>query len=139
MGKKNIAKWVFFGTLFVVVALTAYATVVMLLWNWLIPDIFNGSEITFWQSVGIIALVKILFLSSWGGGCGGGWQAKKQRYWKHKMKNKWDSMDPETKAAMKEKFMQKCGPPWARHKQDNSSMDEGSADQKQETENNNPK
>ena len=33
---------------------------VMLLWNWLIPMLFSGSPITFWQSLGLIGLVQAL-------------------------------------------------------------------------------
>lgn len=36
--------------------------VIMLLWNWLMPTIFNLTTITFWQALGIDALVSILFL-----------------------------------------------------------------------------
>lgn len=35
---------------------------IMLLWNWLMPDIFGLSTITFWQAIGIDALISILFL-----------------------------------------------------------------------------
>jgi hypothetical protein len=53
-----------------IMAIIAFAFLVgygvMLLWNWLIPDIFGGTAITYWQAVGILVLVKILF-----GGFGG--------------------------------------------------------------------
>lgn len=39
----------------------------MLLWNALIPSIFNGPELTFWQAAGLILLAKI-FLSGFGPG-----------------------------------------------------------------------
>jgi len=34
---------------------------VMLLWNWLMPDIFGFVEITFWQAVAIIVLARLIF------------------------------------------------------------------------------
>ena len=34
--------------------------VVMLLWNWLMPEIFGLPEITFWQAWGLFLLSKIL-------------------------------------------------------------------------------
>jgi hypothetical protein len=52
-----IAKFFFIG----IGAIAIFTTVIMLLWNWLIPAIFNLSEITFWQSLGVIVLAKILF------------------------------------------------------------------------------
>jgi hypothetical protein len=44
-----------------IIAAAVFTTVVMLLWNWLMPAIFNLPEITFWQSMGILILSKILF------------------------------------------------------------------------------
>jgi len=38
----------------------------MLLWNWLMPHIFNLPEIGFWQAIGINFLSSILFKSSSG-------------------------------------------------------------------------
>ena len=38
----------------------AYGWVVMSLWNWLMPDITGVTEITFWESLGLIALFKLL-------------------------------------------------------------------------------
>ncbi len=38
--------------------------IVMILWNWLMPEIFPGvSEITYWQAWGLFILAKILFSS----------------------------------------------------------------------------
>ena len=33
----------------------------MTLWNWLIPELFHGPVITFWQTAGLFILSKILF------------------------------------------------------------------------------
>jgi hypothetical protein len=33
----------------------------MLLWNWLMPNIFGLPEITFWQAIGLNLLSTILF------------------------------------------------------------------------------
>ena len=37
---------------------------IMWLWNWLVPELFNGPTITFWQSAGLFVLSNILFKSS---------------------------------------------------------------------------
>ncbi|MBT3207462.1 MAG: hypothetical protein HN704_08625 [Bacteroidetes bacterium] len=34
---------------------------VMLLWNWLLPDLFGFIEITFWQAVAIVVLARLIF------------------------------------------------------------------------------
>ncbi len=49
----------FLGTLAVILVLLGYP--VMLLWNWLMPEIFGLSEITFWQAIGLNVLCTILF------------------------------------------------------------------------------
>ena len=42
---------------------------IMHLWNWLIPTLFKGPVITYWQTLGLIVLSKI-FLSGFGHGGG---------------------------------------------------------------------
>jgi MFS family permease len=39
----------------------AFGWLVMLLWNWLMPAIFNIGVITYWQAFGIVILAKLLF------------------------------------------------------------------------------
>jgi hypothetical protein len=43
-----------------------YGLFVMLLWNWLMPDIFSLPRIDYWQAWGLVLLSHILF-KSWGG------------------------------------------------------------------------
>ena len=33
---------------------------IMWLWNWLVPSLFNGPEITFWQTAGLYLLLNLL-------------------------------------------------------------------------------
>lgn len=42
-------------------ALALFTYVVLLLWNWLVPELFNGPELNYWQTFGILVLAKILF------------------------------------------------------------------------------
>ncbi|MCK4749266.1 MAG: hypothetical protein KAT15_19570 [Bacteroidales bacterium] len=50
-------KFVVFGIL----GLIAFTYLVMLLWNWLVPELFNGPVMTYWQTLGLLVLSKILF------------------------------------------------------------------------------
>jgi membrane protein required for beta-lactamase induction len=55
-----------FETVGAVIGMIAIAIVLlgyplMLLWNWLMPIIFNLPEITFWQAIGLNFLSTILF------------------------------------------------------------------------------
>ncbi len=43
------------------IALVAFSTVLMLLWNVLIPDIFGLTTINFWQAGGLAIISKMLF------------------------------------------------------------------------------
>lgn len=44
-----------------------FGLAIKLLWNWLMPELFNLKEITYWQAIGIFLLTKIVF-GSFGGG-----------------------------------------------------------------------
>jgi hypothetical protein len=52
----------FLGLIAILIVLLGYP--VMLLWNWLIPELFGLSEITFWQAIGLNILCTILFRPS---------------------------------------------------------------------------
>ena len=45
--------------------------VVMLLWNWLMPEIFGLRTLNYWQAWGLLALSTILFKGFGSGGSGG--------------------------------------------------------------------
>ncbi len=63
----KVFKYTGFGILGVG-AVFLFIWVVMLLWNALIPDLFKGPELTYWQTAGIFILAKILFSGFSGGG-----------------------------------------------------------------------
>ena len=60
-------KYAGFGVLGVA-AVFVFTWVVMLLWNWLVPEIFNGPVLGYWQTLGLLVLSKILFSGIGGGG-----------------------------------------------------------------------
>ena len=62
MEKIIVAILIFTLTIVIVGLFAALPT--MWLWNWLMPEIFNLIEITFWQSLGLVVLSSILFKSS---------------------------------------------------------------------------
>lgn len=82
-------------------AFLLFSYAVLFLWNWLIPDIFNGPHITIGEAMGILALSKILFSSfnmGWGNRCGNHcrkshWKSKFQEKWKDKYCNEDDLTD----------------------------------------------
>jgi len=70
-------KYAGFGVLGVA-GMILFTFVVMWLWNWLVPELFNGPVLGYWQTLGLLVLSKILF-----SGIGGGSGSKKSRH-KHK-------------------------------------------------------
>ncbi len=62
--KPPIIFWVgFVLTLLALIAITLsiQGVVIMLLWNWLVPTLFGGVVITFFQSIGLGLLISVLF------------------------------------------------------------------------------
>ena len=91
-----------------IVALLLLGLVIMGLWNWLVPALFNGPHITFWQALGMFVLAKILF-----GGWGGKGRCRQGSEWKHRYYNKLSSMTPEERERFKQRMKDKwcCGKP----------------------------
>jgi hypothetical protein len=56
-----------------------FGWVVMLLWNWLMPDIFGLKTLTYWKAWGLLALSCILFGRIGGGGSRGGGSDRKRK------------------------------------------------------------
>jgi hypothetical protein len=105
----QIMKWTILGLLFVLV----FGGVVMLLWNWLIPSIFNLREITFWEALGLLLLGKLLF-----GGFHGKDRSRNGVRWKQHYYNKFSSMTPEERERFKAKMQEK----WSCYRDKNTSV-----------------
>ena len=83
-----------------VLFLAGFGYLVMLLWNAILPDVLNAKPINFWQSLGLLALSKILFSGF------GGWRHK--RRWREGMHMKWENMTPEEREKFKEEWKTRC-------------------------------
>lgn len=90
----------------VAVGMLLLGYVVMALWNVLVPDIFHGPLITFWQAVGMLFLSHVL-LRGWGP-CSHahGWRRDR---WKHRFEEKLSAMTPEERDKFKEEWRRRCG------------------------------
>ncbi|GAB3328465.1 hypothetical protein GCM10027299_30800 [Larkinella ripae] len=49
--------------------------IVMRLWNWLVPSVFNGPRIRFVQALGLLFLTRLL-VGGFGGAHGGHWRGQ---------------------------------------------------------------
>ena len=82
----NVLKYVGFGILgigFVIVVIFG----VQALWNWLIPDLFHGPVLNYWQTAGLFLLSKILLTGIAPGGSNTG--HKHQKDWRKKCEEKY--------------------------------------------------
>jgi hypothetical protein len=77
-----------------------FGELVMHLWNWLLPPLFGFRMITFWQTLGILLLSRILF-GSWTGG-GGGYRRSRRR-------ERWEKMNPEERERLRQSWGARCG------------------------------
>ena len=87
--------------LFAAVAVTVFSTVVMGLWNWLMPTLFGSRVITFWQALGLLLLSRILFGRFGGPG--------RRMHWRHRMMERWNQMTPEEREKFTEGMKERCG------------------------------
>jgi len=83
-----------------------FGSVVMLLWNGLLPAILGVKTITFWQAIGILVLSKILF----GGWCGGRGHRRFHGHM-HDWHGRWMHLTPEQREMMKSEWKGKCCEP----------------------------
>jgi len=106
-------KWIVKIVAFGVLAVALVGLITMALWNWLVPELFHGPVITFWQALGLLVLTKILFwtFAKKSHGHGGHWRP----YWK----DKWTSMNPEDR----ERFKQKMKDKWCNWEEKTSTKD----------------
>jgi hypothetical protein len=92
------------GVVIVLAVAAVFAAVGMFLWNSLLPDIFGLPALNYWQSLGILALSRILF-----GGMGGVFQGLNRgaprgdpRH-QNPLREKWMNMSDEERKAFLEK------------------------------------
>jgi hypothetical protein len=96
-----IGKMVIFGSLMVVL----FGLVTQLLWNWLVPVLFSGPVISFWQAMGLLVLSKLLF---WGfGGHNKKWSSHRNHQWKGQWMERYSKLSPEDREKFKQKFKEK--------------------------------
>jgi hypothetical protein len=80
-------------------------TVVMMLWNWLMPTLFNLPIIDFGQAVGLTVLSRIL---TGGFRMGVGTAGKEQWEQKRQMWEKFSAMSPEEREKWKTEWRDRC-------------------------------
>jgi Ca2+/H+ antiporter, TMEM165/GDT1 family len=82
-----------------VALVTALGFIVMGLWNALIPSLFGGPLLRFWQALGLLVLSRILFggFRGFRGHGGHGWRRRA-------MYDRWEKMTPEERERFRDGF-----------------------------------
>ena len=102
---RRIAKWIAMG-IAAMIAITIFiflgGVIVQLLWNWLLPPLFNLPQLSFWQALGLLALCRILFGGFGRGGSprrgwGGRMSREERELFRQRMRDRC-SADPAEKA-----------------------------------------
>lgn len=88
--------------LLAVVGIAVGGLVVMLLWNWLAPTLFEWRQITYLQALGLLVLTRILFRG----------QPNIRAHWRAHMEERWKNMSTEER----EKFQKGMRCCWWRGK-----------------------
>ena len=87
-----------------IVGAALIVTLVMALWNWLMPAIFGLTTITFWQAGGLLLLSKLLF-----SGFNFNKKGRRSPFARKEMKEKFMNMTNEEKEGFKAKWKERCG------------------------------
>jgi hypothetical protein len=95
-------KWIFFiAPPALVLFIGICGEVIMHLWNWLLPSLFGWRAITFWQSLGLLLLSRILF-GSWHGG-------RDRSGHRRDRAERWERMTPEEREKFRQGLGSRCG------------------------------
>lgn len=103
--------WIPFAILFVIAAVFLFPFVIKALWNWLMPSLFHLGMITYWQSLGLLILAKILF-GGFHGHRGGGWRMRERMAERmgQRMAERWENMTPEERESFSRGMRGRCSP-----------------------------
>ena len=84
--------------------ISGWCALLTFLWNRLVPTLFDGPTIVWWQALSLLVMVKLLT---------GGWRRaarlRRRRAWRRKFANQWHRMTPEERARFEQHFARCCG------------------------------
>ena len=100
---RRMVRWTAIGvaaTAAMLALVLAVGLAVMLLWNQLVPELFHGPELRYWQALGLLILSRLLV-----GGLRGGHGHWRQRRWRER----WEQMSPEERERLRASLASRCG------------------------------
>lgn len=96
--KRSCGKRCLFKFPFIVLAVGIAGIIVQQLWNHLIPELFHGPEITYWQGLGLMVLSRLLF------GFGGFRRGHHHHHGGFGGRGRWMHMSPEEREKLREEL-----------------------------------
>jgi Ca2+/H+ antiporter, TMEM165/GDT1 family len=96
-------KWIFLPLM--LIGMSLLITLVMLLWNWLMPAIFHLGTLSFWQAGGLLLLSRILF----GSFHFRNHRDHKKAFSRHGLHHKLMQMNDEERDKFRQEWRQRCG------------------------------
>jgi hypothetical protein len=103
MKHRRLLKGLGFAAMMVATAFVV-GGVVMMLWNALVPDIFKGPSVTYWQALGLLILSHILFCRPGHGR--GPWHRDR---WLRRFEHRYTSMPQEEREKLRETLRERWG------------------------------
>ena len=111
-------RWYLFIPL-IVLAFVAFGFITMHLWNGLMPVLFHWPVITFWQTIGLLVLSRLLL-----GGLGGHGRGRHgYHHCRANMHEKWGTMTPEEREQFRDNIHQHR-PSWMRRSPEEGNVKE---------------
>ena len=103
MRAQRVVQMLAFVLIMGTIIVLGFGQAVLHLWNWLMPAVFGLRTITYWQALGLLGLGWLLFGGPRGffHGHGG--------HWRHRMKERWESMTPEERERFRHGMHRRCG------------------------------
>lgn len=103
MRRKVLLKVLMFAPV-AILAFALFIYLIMLLWNWLMPAIFGLNPLTYWQTLGLLVLAKILFGFGFGGGGG-----ESPKFMRRRLLERYEKMTPEEREKFRQGLRGWCG------------------------------
>ena len=104
--KRTHIFWTIKAVAMAVLGVTLVGFVVMGLWNALVPALFRGPALNFWQALGLLALTRLLI-----GSIFRGWRGRsgKSSHWRERWEAKLHRMTPEEREKIRQAYDRRCG------------------------------
>ena len=102
--RKFRPKKIIFILLAIIAITTVLGTVIMLLWNAILPNILGTRPINIWEAIGLLVLCRLLV-----GGLKRGGMGKRMYSRKKAWREKWMHMSEEEKTEFKARWKERCG------------------------------